>query len=202
MSEFQFRTKNFVSISIAFILLIMLLPLMILISLIIKITSKGPILFSQKRVGINGKIFNIYKFRTMIIDAEKLKHKLMKHNEADGPVFKIKNDPRMTKFGKFLRKTGLDELPQFFNILMGDMDIVGPRPPLESEVVKYEDWQMKRLSVKPGVTCLWQVSPNRHKISFDEWVKMDLDYINNWSFKLEFMLMFKTIFVLIRSDGQ
>ncbi len=125
----------------------------------------------------------------------------MEQNEVDGPVFKMKDDPRITKAGKFLRKTSLDELPQFFNVLMGDMAIVGPRPPVPAEVKDYERWQLRRLSMKPGITCTWQVS-GRNDIPFDEWMRMDLDYIDNWSLKLDFMIVLKTIRTVLVADGQ
>jgi len=174
---------------------------MLFIGLLIKLTSKGPIFFKQERVGLRGRTFYMYKFRTMVVDAEALKEKLMAANEADGPVFKIKNDPRITKIGKFLRKSGLDELPQFINVLIGDMSLVGPRPPIPSEVAQYERWQLRRLSMKPGITCSWQIEPNRNEISFNDWMKMDLNYIDNWSNKLDLVLFFKTIRTVIKGTG-
>jgi lipopolysaccharide/colanic/teichoic acid biosynthesis glycosyltransferase len=201
MSNFEKKSKSIISMIIAFILLVVFSPILMLLCLTIKLTSKGPILFKQRRIGLNGEVFNILKFRTMVVDAEQLKKDLVKYNEADGPVFKIKEDPRVTKIGKFLRKSGLDELPQLLNILLGHMDLVGPRPPLEVEVEQYKQWHKKRLSVKPGITCIWQITPNRHDVTFDEWVRMDLEYINNWTFKMEFGLMFKTFLTMIRGDG-
>ena len=137
--------------------------------------------------------FYIYKFRTMVYNAEKLRASLVSKNETDGPIFKIKDDPRITRVGKLLRKTGLDELPQLFNVLKGEMSLIGPRPPIPQEVEKYERWQLKRLSVKPGITCTWQVIPNRHDILFEKWMKLDIQYIENWSIKKDFVLIFKTI---------
>jgi lipopolysaccharide/colanic/teichoic acid biosynthesis glycosyltransferase len=137
----------------------------------------------------------------MVSNAEDLKENLMAVNEADGPVFKIKNDPRITKIGRILRKTGLDELLQFINVLIGDMSLVGPRPPIPAEVKQYERWQLRRLSIKPGITCTWQVEPKRNEISFDEWMKMDLNYIDNWSNKLDLVLFLKTIKTIIKGSG-
>lgn len=171
---------------------ILLSPLFLFISILIKTTSRGPVFFSQKRVGVNGRIFNIYKFRTMVENAEDLKQDLALQNEVDGPVFKIEKDPRITSIGKFLRKTSLDELPQLFNVLKGEMSLVGPRPPVPSEVVHYEVWQQRRLSMKPGLTCIWQVS-GRNNISFEQWMNMDLEYIDNWSLWLDIKLLFKTV---------
>ena len=137
----------------------------------------------------------------MVTDAEKLKDELAKQNEVDGPVFKMKNDPRITKIGHFLRRTSLDELPQFFNVLKGDMSVVGPRPPVPKEVKQYERWQLRRLSVKPGITCIWQVS-GRNNISFEEWMRLDLQYIDTWSLRLDFILILRTIKTVLISDGQ
>ncbi len=184
----------------AFVIIIMASPVFVIISLLIKLTSKGPVFFKQKRVGLRGRKFWAYKFRTMVTNAEELKAKLMEDNEMDGPVFKMKNDPRITGIGRFLRKTSLDELPQFFNVLLGDMSIVGPRPPVPQEVLEYERWQLRRLSMKPGITCTWQVS-GRNDIPFEEWMKMDLDYIDNWSLKLDFVIFLKTIRTMLRADG-
>lgn len=165
------------------------------------IEDKGPIFFSQKRVGKNGRTFKIYKFRSMYIDAEERKKELMKNNEMSGAMFKMKDDPRITKVGKFIRKTSIDELPQFFNILKGDMSLVGTRPPTIDEVNVYEDWHRRRLSIKPGLTGLWQVS-GRNKINdFDDVVKYDLEYIDNWSVLLDIKLILKTIFVVFKGTG-
>jgi len=164
-------------------------------------TSNGPVFFKQKRVGLRGRTFYMYKFRTMVVNAESLQASLLDQNEADGPVFKIKNDPRITTIGKFLRKSGLDELPQFINVLIGDMSLVGPRPPIPAEVKQYERWQLRRLSMKPGITCTWQIKPNRNDISFEEWMKMDLQYIDNWSNKLDLILFIKTIRTILKGSG-
>jgi len=199
--HFALRIKNAFSTLAAFFILVIWFPAMMVIGLLIKLTSKGPIFFKQKRVGLRGRTFYMYKFRTMVVNAEELREQLLTANEADGPVFKIKNDPRITKIGKFLRKTGLDELPQFINVLIGDMSLVGPRPPIPSEVEQYERWQLRRLSMKPGITCTWQIEPNRNNISFNEWMKMDLNYIDNWSNKLDLVLFFKTIRTILKGSG-
>ncbi len=183
------------------ILIILLSPVFLLIFVLIKLMSKGPVIFEQKRSGLNGRIFRFYKFRTMIEKAEDIKELLEKHNEMDGPVFKILRDPRTTSIGRLLRKTSLDELPQLFNVLRGEMSLVGPRPPIPSEVKKYEIWQMRRLSMKPGLTCLWQVH-GRNRMKFDEWMALDLKYIDNWSLGLDLRILIKTFYVLLKADGQ
>ncbi len=175
-------------------------PFSLIIAFLIKIESKGPVLYKQKRVGLHGRLFTMYKFRTMIQNSEVLKKELENKNEVDGPVFKIKNDPRVTKIGAILRKTSLDEFPQFINVILGHMAVVGPRPPIPEEVVLYERTQLRRLSVKPGITCIWQVS-GRNNISFDEWMKLDLQYIDNWSIRLDVILIFKTINTIFRGTG-
>ena len=199
--HFAFKMKNTFSVLISFFILIVWAPILAGIALLIKLTSKGPIFFKQKRVGLRGRTFYMYKFRTMVTNAEELQASLMELNEADGPAFKIKNDPRITPIGKFLRKSGLDELPQFINVLIGDMSLVGPRPPVPDEVKQYERWQLRRLSMKPGITCTWQIKPNRNDISFDDWMKMDLQYIDNWSNKLDLILFFKTIKTMLKGSG-
>lgn len=199
--HFAFKVKNVFSVVVAFFILLIWSPVMFIISLLIKVTSQGPVFFKQKRVGLRGRTFYMYKFRTMVSNAESLKSSLMNLNEADGPAFKIKNDPRITKIGRFLRKSGLDELPQFINVLIGDMSLVGPRPPIPDEVKQYERWQLRRLSMKPGITCTWQIKENRNNISFEDWMKMDLQYIDNWSYKLDLILFLKTIRTLIKGTG-
>lgn len=181
--------------------LILLSPLMLLIALLIKLTSKGPVLFTQRRSGLNGRQFSLYKFRTMVNNAEELKSQLAQDNEMDGPVFKMKKDPRVTRLGSFLRKSSLDELPQLFNILKGEMSLVGPRPPLPEEVERYQLWQRRRLSMKPGLTCIWQVS-GRNDISFDNWMKMDLDYIDNWSLLFDLKLISITVKEMLLGKGR
>lgn len=156
----------------------------------------------QKRVGLNGKVFRFYKFRSMIVNAESLLNELKDKNEKDGPVFKIKNDPRITRIGKFIRRTSIDELPQLFNILKGDMSFVGPRPALPKEVEQYSPYHRQRLLVKPGLTCYWQASSERDDISFDEWMTLDIKYIMNQSFRLDIKLIFKTFKVVFTGQGR
>ncbi len=175
-------------------------PIMIATAIAIKLDSPGPVFFKQVRAGRSGRKFTMYKFRSMVVDAEAKKAALMHLNEMGGPVFKIKRDPRITATGRFIRKTSVDELPQFFNILMGDMSLVGPRPPLPSEVDDYEAWQRRRLSVKPGLTGLWQVS-GRNQVDFDEWMQLDLKYIDEWSLWLDIKILLKTIPTVLFHKG-
>ena len=181
--------------------LILLSPLLLIIAIAIKIEDpKGSIFFAQQRCGKDNKLFPMYKFRSMVSNAEELLEELMEHNEMDGPVFKIKDDPRITKVGKFIRKTSVDELPQLFNILMGDMSIVGPRPAIPHEVAEYDDYHKQRLLVKPGLTCIWQVS-GRNSIGFDEWMEMDLEYITTRNLWIDIKLIFKTVGVLFGDEN-
>ena len=175
--------------------LLLLSPVIVIVACAIKFTSKGPIFFSQKRVGKNGELFDMYKFRSMVVNAEELKEKLAHQNEMSGPMFKMKDDPRVTKVGKFIRKTSLDELPQLWNVLKGDMSLVGPRPSLPKEVAQFEKWMYKRLSVKPGLTCFWQVS-GRNNIDFEDWMKLDIKYVDERNFWIDIKLIFKTVLVL------
>jgi exopolysaccharide biosynthesis polyprenyl glycosylphosphotransferase len=195
------KIKGAIDFFMAALILILISPVMLTIALMIKLEDGGPVLFRQVRVGKHGRLFKCLKFRTMVTNAEDLKEKLMALNEQDGPVFKIKNDPRITKVGKFLRKTSLDELPQFINVLIGDMSIVGPRPPVPSEVKQYKRSLNRRLSVNPGITCIWQVS-GRNNIPFDRWMEMDMEYIDNWSLGLDFIIILKTFRVVFSSNGQ
>lgn len=201
-NQLSHHWKFVVDLLASFFILLIWAPFIFLIAVAIKTTSKGPVIFKQKRVGLRGRIFEIYKFRTMVNDAEKQRIYLEQQNEMDGPAFKMKNDPRITKIGGILRKTGLDEIPQFFNVLNGDMSLVGPRPPLPSEVSKYERWQLRRLSMRPGITCIWQIAPNRNNINFNEWMKLDLQYIDSWSLKLDMILLIKTVQTVIRGSGR
>ena len=181
--------------------IILLSPLLIIVALAIKIEDpKGSIFFSQQRCGKDNKLFPMYKFRSMVSNAEELLEELMEHNEMDGPVFKIKDDPRITRVGKFIRKTSIDELPQLFNILRGDMSIVGPRPAIPHEVAEYSDYHKQRLLVKPGLTCIWQVS-GRNSIGFDEWMEMDLEYIEKRNLWMDIKLIFKTVGVLFGDEN-
>ena len=193
-------TKRAIDVVGAVVLLLLLMPVFLLISIWIKLDSPGPVIFMQKRMGYGGRAFVFYKFRSMRTDAEEVRKELMHLNEVSGPIFKIKRDPRVTRIGRWLRKYSLDELPQIINVLKGDMSLVGPRPPLPDEVEKYEDWQLKRLSVVPGITCLWQVS-GRSKLSFDEWVQLDLKYIETRNIWLDFYILLKTIPAVMSGDG-
>lgn len=200
-SNFYEIIKRLFDIICSLISIIILSPVFILISILIKIEDpKGKILFSQDRCGKNGKIFKMYKFRSMVHNAEELLEDLQKMNEMSGPVFKIKEDPRITRVGKFIRKTSLDELPQIINILNGDMSFVGPRPPLVNEVKQYNEYQIQRLLVKPGLTCIWQVS-GRNNIDFDEWIELDLKYIKERNLMLDLTLILKTIPALLGDEN-
>jgi exopolysaccharide biosynthesis polyprenyl glycosylphosphotransferase len=172
------------------------------IALLIKFTSPGPVLFRQQRSGLNGRPFTLYKFRTMVTNAEQLQHELAAMNEMNGPVFKVTNDPRVTRVGKFLRKYSLDELPQFYNVLRGEMSLVGPRPLPVNEVKRFNDLaHRRRLSVKPGLTCLWQVSGRSNVTDFRDWVRLDLEYIDNWSLWLDLMILWRTLPAVLAGSG-
>jgi exopolysaccharide biosynthesis polyprenyl glycosylphosphotransferase len=188
-----------VTISCAFLLLIA--PVLVVIALLVKLTSRGPVLFRQERIGRNKRRFVIYKFRTMVPNAEKLQPGLESLNEASGPVFKIKNDPRVTRLGRLLRRTSLDELPQLFNVLRGEMSLVGPRPlPVRDYQGFEQDWQRRRFSVRPGITCLWQVN-GRSNIGFDHWMKLDLQYLDEWSIWLDIKILAQTIPAVLKRSG-
>ena len=201
---FQDPTMQFIKrlfdFMVSAIVILLCLPLWVVIPILIKADSPGHILFRQERVGKHGRRFIMYKFRSMVTDAEKLLEKVWHLNEMDGPAFKIINDPRLTRIGRFLRKTSLDELPQLFNVFKGDISLVGPRPPIFTEVRQYRPWEKKRLSVKQGITCLWQVS-GRNDIRFDEWMKLDLMYIEKWSFALDLKILIKTIPAVLSRRG-
>jgi exopolysaccharide biosynthesis polyprenyl glycosylphosphotransferase len=196
----QLLLKRLLDLFVAIFGLIILFPLMALSAILIKVTSPGPIFFVQKRVGMNKREFKLYKFRSMVANAEERKSELLHLNERDGPAFKIDNDPRITPLGRFLRKTSIDELPQLFNVLTGKMSLVGPRPPLPEEVEKYEWLFRKRLSVKPGITCIWQIS-GRNKVSFDRWMEMDHEYIEKWTVWFDLQILLKTIPAVLFSRG-
>jgi len=200
-NSFALAIKKIMDILISVFMIICLSPVLIIIAVMIKATSRGPVLFKQARVGLRGRQFGLFKFRTMIVNAEIMKKELEAENEADGPVFKIKDDPRVTKIGKFLQKSGLDELPQLFNVLRGEMSLIGPRPPLPSETVQYKRWQLRRLSVKPGLSCFWQIKPDRNNIKFEKWMELDLAYIDNWSLRLDFIILLKTIKTVFLRTG-
>ena len=174
--------------------------LMLPTAILIKLTSPGPVLFRQKRCGLNGRVFTMYKFRSMVDHAEQLRVELEAFNEMDGPVFKSSRDPRITLIGKIIRRRSIDELPQLFNVMQGHMSLVGPRPPLPQEVARYQRWQRRRLSMKPGMTCLWQIS-GRNEVSFEDWMKLDLTYIDNWSLLLDLKILLKTVPVVLLGRG-
>ena len=198
---FALFLKRIMDVFLSFIILTLLLPLFFIIALLIKLTSKGPILYNWDVVGLNLKPFRSWKFRTMVPGADLMKEKLLDQNEMKGPVFKIKNDPRVTPVGKILRKFSFDELPQLFSVLKGDMSLVGPRPVFPHELKKYKNWHRRRLSIKPGITCLWQVSGRNEISDFNQWVQLDLEYIDNWSIWLDIKILFKTFFVVIAGRG-
>ena len=199
-SEYLLFLKNALDFSLALFLILFLSPFLLGVALLIKILSGSPIIFRQVRCGLGGRKFVLYKFRTMIPSAEEIKEQLTHLNEMSGPVFKIREDPRCTPLGRLLRKFSIDELPQLFNIFKGDMSFVGPRPPLPQEVENYARWQRRRLRMKPGLTCLWQVS-GRNKVDFEEWMRLDLEYIDNWSLMLDLMIFLKTIPVVLTARG-
>jgi len=192
--------KRFFDIVLSLVALVVLSPLLLITTIILKCQDWGPVFFIQKRVGRNGKKFDMLKFRSMCVDAEEKIHELLDKNEATGPMFKMKNDPRITPFGKFIRKTSIDELPQLFNILIGNMSIVGPRPALPREATQYQQSHKLRLLVKPGLTCYWQVS-GRSNLGFEEQVELDKKYIRNRNLWLDFILILKTIPAVIKHDG-
>nr|WP_304681742.1 sugar transferase [uncultured Clostridium sp.] len=199
-SIFYEFTKRFIDIIGSLIGLVVLSPIFIIIAIIIKITSKGSVLFSQKRVGKYGVEFDMYKFRSMVVNAEELKQDLVSKNEMSEPMFKMKCDPRVTRIGKFIRKTSIDELPQLWNVLKGEMSLVGPRPSLPQEVMHFQNWMYKRLSVKPGLTCYWQVS-GRNNIDYEDWMKLDVKYIEERNTFIDIKLIFKTIIVLFKNTN-
>ena len=194
--------KRLFDIFASFIGLILLVPTTIIIGLAIKIEDGGPIFFKQQRVTKNGKLFNLIKFGSMVVNAEQIRDTMDNENEMDGPVFKVKNDKRITKVGNITRKIGIDELPQFINVLLGDMSVVGPRPALPREVKEYTEEDKKRLEVKAGITCIWQVQPNRNSISFEKWMEMDREYVDKCSIMLDISIMFKTIATIFRAEGE
>ncbi len=201
-TSWQMLLKQLIDFTGAALLLILLAPIIALIALLVRLTSPGPALFRQQRSGLNGSPFTLYKFRTMVTNAEQLKHELAAMNEMSGPVFKVTNDPRVTKLGKLLRKYSLDELPQLYNVVRGEMSLVGPRPLPVDEVKRFNDLaHRRRLSVKPGLTCLWQVKGRNQISDFKDWVRLDLEYIDNWSFWLDLKILLMTVPVVFRGTG-
>ena len=193
-------TKGFLDRFLAAIGLIMASPIMLAAAILVRLTSKGPAVFAQERSGLNGRKFKLYKFRTMVHNADELKRDLLKFNDVDGAAFKMKRDPRITPVGRLLRRTSIDELPQLFNILRGDMSLVGPRPPLAEEVARFELWQRRKLSMKPGLTCLWQIN-GRSDVSFEQWMKLDLKYIDNWSLWEDAKILARTVPAVFKGTG-
>lgn len=193
--KYYLTIKRIMDIIGSIIGLILLSPILVVIAILIKIESRGQVIFSQNRIGLKGKVFKLYKFRSMVYNAEKLKRELESKNEMSGPMFKMKNDPRITKIGAFIRKTSIDELPQLINVLKGEMSLVGPRPSLPEEVENFEPWMLKRLDVKPGLTCYWQVE-GRNTITFDEWMKLDIKYVDKQSIWIDIKLICRTIVLL------
>ncbi|MBE6088917.1 MAG: sugar transferase [Clostridium beijerinckii] len=191
--------KRAMDIFCSIIGLVVLSPILLAVGIAIRLESKGPIIFSQERIGKGGRRFNIYKFRSMVVNAEELKEKLNDKNEMSGPMFKIKEDPRVTKVGKFIRRTSIDEFPQLLNVLKGEMSLVGPRPSLPKEVINFEDWMLERLEVKPGLTCYWQVY-GRNDIDFNDWMKLDVKYVRERNTLIDIKLIIKTFFVLFGDE--
>ena len=199
-NQLQLFAKRLADVGVSLLILGLALPLVLLIAGAIKLSSGGSVLFRQTRCGLNGRYFTLYKFRTMVRDAESRRHDLLHLNEMAGPAFKLRRDPRVTRLGRLLRKFSLDELPQLWNVLRGDMSLVGPRPPIPEEVAQYERWQRRRLSMKPGLTCLWQIS-GRNEVDFDRWMELDLQYIDTWSPMLDVKILLKTIPVVLSGRG-
>ena len=199
--EGQLVIKRLLDILVSAVSLLFIAPFFLLIAVLIKATSKGPVFFVQNRVGFNKRIFNMYKFRTMVAGAEQMQEDLEDQNEVSGPVFKIRNDPRITKVGRFLRKTSIDELPQLLNIIKGEMSLVGPRPlPLRDYKGFKKDWHRRRVSVRPGVTCLWQIG-GRSDVSFEKWMELDIEYIDRWSLWFDLKIFIKTIPAVFNRSG-
>ena len=200
-NETHLALKRVLDVMVSLLLLVLALPVIVLAALAIRLTSPGSVLFKQERLGLNGRIFTLYKFRTMIEDAHERREEVSHLNEMKGgPVFKAKLDPRVTRVGRLLRKFSLDELPQLWNVLKGDMSLVGPRPPIPEEVELYHRWHRRRLSMKPGLTCLWQVS-GRNNVDFDRWMELDLQYIDNWSPSLDLKILLRTIPAVLSGKG-
>jgi len=199
--RWELAVKRWIDILGSSILLLLTFPLLLMIALAVKVSSPGPVFFTQKRMGLNGRIFSLYKFRSMYLDAELKLAALREKNEMKGPVFKIKDDPRITPVGRFIRRFSFDELPQLWNVLKGEMSLVGPRPPLPGEVSMYESKERRRLSMRPGLTCIWQVSGRNNIENFDTWVQMDLKYIDNWSLGRDVILLFRTIPAVLFGAG-
>jgi lipopolysaccharide/colanic/teichoic acid biosynthesis glycosyltransferase len=196
----QLALKRSIDIATAIVFILLFLPLMVLTAIAVKLSSPGPVLYVDERVGKNGEVFRFAKFRSMRNGAHEDRHTVDHMNEVDGPIFKIKEDPRITPVGAVLRKFSIDELPQFFHVLKGTMSLVGPRPPIPEEVAEYDDWHLQRLLTKPGITCIWQVS-GRSRVDFETWVRMDVEYIENWTPWLDMRILVKTIPAVLTARG-
>jgi exopolysaccharide biosynthesis polyprenyl glycosylphosphotransferase len=200
-AEIPLSLKRLVDLLFAALLLVLLAPFLLAVAVLVRLTSRGPAVFRQERAGMNGRPFTLYKFRTMVQGSELRRMELEDRNELDGPAFKIKADPRVTLLGRFLRKTSIDELPQLWNVVKGDMSLVGPRPLPVYEVEKFERWQRRRMSMRPGITCLWQIRGRNRVTSFEEWMKMDLEYVDRWSLGLDLKILLLTIPAVLGGKG-
>ena len=201
-SRTQIALKRLFDVVISLVLLVLLFPFLVVISIVVKLSSPGPIFYRWKVVGCGGLPFTGYKFRSMVANADALRDELTGLNEMTGPVFKIANDPRITKVGAWLRKYSLDELPQLYSVLKGDMSLVGPRPPLVTEFEQFSEYQKQKMAVKPGITCLWQVSGRNQISEFEEWVRLDLEYISRWSLSLDFAILMRTVNTVFSGSGK
>lgn len=201
-NEFQILGKRACDVAVSFVLLLTLSPLFLLLAILIKISSPGPVFYVWRVVGKHGCPFIGYKFRSMVVNADILKSDLESSNEMTGPMFKLTNDPRVTRIGSWMRRYSLDELPQLFGVLVGDMSLVGPRPPLATEYERFTEYQKNKLAVKPGLTCLWQVSGRNNVKDFDEWVRLDLEYIREWSLWLDFKIAMRTVVAIFAGTGK
>jgi len=201
-NRFWTGCKRTLDILGSLVLSALLLPLLLPLALLVKLTSPGPVFYAWKVVGRNGEPFTGYKFRSMVVGADQLKSCLLARNEMKGPVFKLTNDPRITPLGAWMRRYSLDELPQLWSVLIGDMSLVGPRPPLVTEYERFTEYQKQKLNVKPGITCLWQVSGRNKVKDFDEWIRLDLEYIRNWSPWLDLNILFRTVGAVVSGSGR
>jgi lipopolysaccharide/colanic/teichoic acid biosynthesis glycosyltransferase len=197
----QAAVKRLIDVVAAATLLVLLSPLFLVIAVLVRATSQGPVFYRWRVVGERGRYFTGYKFRTMVDNADGLKAGLIASNEMSGPVFKMGDDPRITRCGRLLRRFSLDELPQLWSVLRGDMSLVGPRPPLQAEYERFNEWQKQKLAARPGITCLWQVSGRNAISDFDDWVRLDLEYIKNWSLWLDVKILFRTAVVVVTGRG-
>jgi lipopolysaccharide/colanic/teichoic acid biosynthesis glycosyltransferase len=201
-SGWQVFCKRAIDVSLSGILLTLLAPLLAILAIVVKSTSPGPVFYPWRVVGKNGRPFVGYKFRSMVDGADSLKAELEARNEMQGPVFKLTDDPRITPVGHWLRQYSLDELPQLYSVLTGDMSLVGPRPPLVTEYARFTEWQKQKLAVVPGMTCFWQVNGRNAVQNFDEWVRLDLEYISRWSLWLDLRILWRTLGVVVRGSGK